>query len=592
MSPTDSDIEVMADFKMVPDTPFWEMPGFLFDAETVEEIQEHKKKIWKALICPDYTSVPKGSRNRANPEEITKTRVQNNIALLFRALLFFSDHHPSPSYWKDLSPDTFSGCGETTIKLLEGIFVHARRAYADSKGRRRRSNVAMYADKYISFLDWAGGDVSTSDLSKVELRDSWAELKKKGALFNLAQHRPNDVEDDSTDEEPLTLPGESLEQHKSKKRKKTTSGPVTPRKSTRRSSVSGPSKPSADPSKTSTGPSRTGPPTSSTRPSIRSVRVVSPSSSPPTLRFDSSVGLSSEISTAETVSSPILGSALANNGDTQREPLKKVHQRMRVIDITIGEHSDILASHTNAIESLRADIGLHKGGKAAGLVSTVAEAVAGVLEKKKQSYITHVAAAKVNAAKGPLEEKLATLDSKILDYVGKIAVAESKRSDMETKLDRVSKKLELMGSTSGHEKLQKKVKRYRDDHKSLARDVTSRLLKLERNVDRSGPAGAAEESEEDEDRQNHARSNDSRFAMLEKQIADLKQVNVSLTKRVADLEKGNEAGQRRDNYYSRDNYDNRDSHQRRDSYNTSMVGLNRGSRPNGQMNNGQGIRRC
>lgn len=80
--------------------------------------------------------------------------------------------------------------------------------------------------------------------------------------------------------------------------------------------------------------------------------------------------------------------------------------------------------------------------------------------------------------------------------------------------------------------------------------------------------------------------------MLEKQIIDLKQVNISLIKRVVDFEKGNEVGQCRDNYYSRDNYDNRDSYQRRDSYNMSMVGLNCGLRFNGQMNNGQGIRCC
>lgn len=169
----------------------------------------------------------------------------------------------------------------------------------------------------------------------------------------------------------------------------------------------------------------------------------------------------------EIVSFLIFGLVLVNNGDIQCELFKKVYQCMRVIDIIIGEYLDIFVFYINVIESLRVDIGFYKGGKVVGFVFIVVEVVVGVLEKKKQLYIIYVVVVKVNVVKGFLEEKFVIFDFKILDYVGKVVVVEFKCSDMEIKFDRVSKKLELMGSIFGYEKFQKKVKWYCDDYKSF-----------------------------------------------------------------------------------------------------------------------------
>ncbi|KAK0665288.1 hypothetical protein QBC41DRAFT_15470 [Cercophora samala] len=566
---SDSEIEVMADFRVVPDTPFWEVPGFLFEAESVERIESQKKRIWKALICPDYTTMPKGSANNAKPEQITKLRVRNNVALLFRALLFFCDYRHSPTYWTGLSPDTFSGSGEEIMRLLERTYVQARRAYVkQAKESRMRSYVALYADKYIEFLDSADEDLDSPSLTKTELRDHWAELKKKGALMNLSQHKPNDIEDDSSDDELLTLPGERLaaESRKSNKRKNPATAPVTPRPSKRQSTSS--TRPSTNSTRTATASVQTT--TKSTRPSARSVRVVSPPSSPPIPRFDSATGLSpaisSEVSDAESFSSPIFGRGTPS-APAAEIAQRKTNQRFTIIDSEINNHSITLKTHGIAIESLKADIALQQGRKQpAELTTAVDDVIERKLKEKKQAYTTRVVANQVNAVKVNLGERLESLDSKLEGCVGKIAVEGSKRKDIEAELGKVRKNLELV-KRSGHSghglgKLEKKVKRYRNDHKTLARDVTSRLVSLENHATRAESSDAVGESGGDEDRPNSSRSTESRLATLEEEIVSLKLANERLTNRIVALEKRGEP-------------------QRWDSYNSRMAELNR-SRPREQ----------
>ncbi|KAK4201670.1 hypothetical protein QBC40DRAFT_222834 [Triangularia verruculosa] len=489
-----SDIEVMADFREVPDYPFWKVPGFLFDEEIVEEITRHEKKIWKALICPDHTSIPKGSSINSKPEKITGLRVRNNVALLFRALLFFCDFHPSPTYWMHLSPATFPGSGDTIIKLLESLFVRGRRAYIALNGARTSSNVALYADKYIKFLDSAGNLRDASGLTRIELRDKWAVLKKKGALINLSQHRPSNLEDDGSDDEPLTLPGERSEKTSAKKRKNPPTAPVTPNR---------PKRPS----------------TSSARRSSRTVRVVAPSSSPPLPRFDSAIGFSSgfsPISEGDSVDSPVFGPGT---------PSRKINERVQSMDLKISKQEATLVAHSNAIESLKVDVSLRKQGKTAtGLTTTVKETVGRIEkleEKKKKSekYTTQVVRERLDVFKAGNDERLgvmdARIDSTLESCAAKHALEVTKRNGIGKGLDRLNAK---------YSKLREAVKRHRDDHKKLGREINHRLEQLE---DEESDAESDQNSdtdpvEEEEPTEVGSSSVKSRLALMEEEVAALK----------------------------------------------------------------------
>ncbi|KAK4175788.1 hypothetical protein QBC36DRAFT_353766 [Triangularia setosa] len=500
---TDSEVEVMADFRVIPDTPFWEIPGFLFEAETVEEVEEHKKRIWKALICPDYTSMPNGSSQNSTPETVIKHRVRNNVALLFRGLTFFKDFHFRSRYFADLSADIFPGSGATTIKMLEKVFVQARRAYVKVHGARKASKVAPFADTYIKFLDSPGGDMIATTSKKPEVREKWSALKKRGALFNLAQHRPDDVEDSSDDDEILTLPGEKRPNPTSKKRKKPKSAPQTP------------SRPAKRPS------------TSSVRYSTHRARVLSPSSSPPLTRFDSAIGLMSDSTNVSEdeliISSPIYSPDTASFPNS-RSADRKITERLQIMDLKISKQEASLVAHDNSIESLKIDASLWNEGRApAQLTATVKGVVARLetLEGKKkgsEKYISQVVKDQLNPIKAWNEEKLNALDAR-LDFkldacVRNLAVEESKRRDFKTTLDKLGVR---------QDNLRDAVKRHRGDHKKLARDLNLRLEELENGRHESGSDQATDSEEgDDEAGSNPAKS---RIAVLEQELAALRQTN-------------------------------------------------------------------
>ncbi|KAK0716645.1 hypothetical protein B0T21DRAFT_426057 [Apiosordaria backusii] len=488
---SDSEIEVMADFKTAPDGPFWEIPGFLFDDSIVADIEKHsKQKIWKALISPDYTRMPQGSSQNSNPEAVIKNRVRNNVALLFRGLNFFKDFHSAPKYYEQLSPDTLSRSGKGTIEALERIY----------------------------FLDSAPGNMIPASLKKPELRDKWAALKKRGALFNLAQHSPDDVEDDSSDDsddEVLTLPGERRNNTTTKKRKQSTSAPRTP------------SRPSKRPS------------TSSARRSARTVRVVSPPSSPPVPRFDSAIGLTSDsthISEDESMMSSSIYSPETPSMLDSRSAHRKITERLRVIDLEMSQQAATLIRHTNSIESLKIDISLQNGTQVpTQLNSTVKSAVARIekLEEKKKSnegYITHVVKDQLKAIKTRYDEKLGAfdskLDSKLEACVRNLAVEESKRKDIKTSLAKLNMR---------HEKLQDAVKRHRGHHKKLAQNVVTRLGKLEKDRRDAGSDGSTDSEEEDE-HQRSPNSDKSCIAKLQTELATLRQANEKQNARLVLLE--------------------------------------------------------
>ena len=176
-----------------PHEPFWELGGFDFTISLARESQCELSVA--ALYKRDYTT---GELSAKRPSKVNYHRlILNNVALLFRALLFCKDYHPSHNFWKTATQFGLQ-LGISHTQTIANLFVQARKLYL--RGSRSCPNeLARLVDEWVAYLERSPPRAD----AKLRIRLSWNILKQqwdgmwnRGELINCGlefAHHPGTV---------------------------------------------------------------------------------------------------------------------------------------------------------------------------------------------------------------------------------------------------------------------------------------------------------------------------------------------------------------------------------------------------------------
>ncbi|KAK4192375.1 hypothetical protein QBC35DRAFT_552850 [Podospora australis] len=412
-----------------PNWPFWEIEGFHFDDSTVEELAKKVKLVWSALCKSEFTNIPGTSKSYQHSRAVIKLRVQNNVAVVFRALLFFGDLYEAHDFHGRIAELMPPQVGKVTFQLLAKAYSQARKNHVRLWGSVTQSPVALLADEWDAHVAGFVRDISAPTPNISDLTKDWDDLKQRGGLINLGQqtlwtrniaHHPKDrpdvvVLDDSPDNSPQlpTATRAVAEPSRSNNKRKVRTDPITPRK------------PSAK---------RRAPATATPRAN----RTVEFASSPPLPRLPSgntSLGLSPSPSSIQTPDTQRPSGARDNTASTQ----------IRSLDLAISGLKTTVASLSNRVNAVEVDLGLRQGPESVvKQIETRVQELDQKLNKKhsaQDGYVSNRVKIAVAAALLPSEQQIKTFSEKLDKFGETLAVEKNQREQSETEIQGKLRKL-------------------------------------------------------------------------------------------------------------------------------------------------------
>jgi len=124
-------------------------------------------------------------------------RIRNNVAVQFRAMLFFKELYGSPEFWYQVSTGTLQG-PRGFAPMVQRTYVEARKAYLQSPadGITVPNQTAKLVDEWIEFSRTDGSLPCKIPADRVQtegdkLRREWEAAHKKRELYDLGEALPS-----------------------------------------------------------------------------------------------------------------------------------------------------------------------------------------------------------------------------------------------------------------------------------------------------------------------------------------------------------------------------------------------------------------
>lgn len=170
-----------------PFDPYWELEGFDFRRLVLPEYGDSMRR---ALHRHDFTTHTSAEEMHSPSQAVYSRRVCNNVAVLFRAMLYCKDVYPQAVFW----PRVQSCCRLPDAQVavsIGNIFLDARKAYLRT-GQARPNGAAIFVDQWIAFLDSArrraGFRLQTPARVPWHTRlQEWAGMRARGDLTDAGQ---------------------------------------------------------------------------------------------------------------------------------------------------------------------------------------------------------------------------------------------------------------------------------------------------------------------------------------------------------------------------------------------------------------------
>ncbi len=161
-----------------PHEPFWELDGFDFTIS--RDLVSQCRLAIITLYEQDWSTRTFSGRH---PSKYWCERlISNNMALLFRALLFCKDHHTSTRFWNTAQHLSLEH-RTSFAKPLANLFVQARKAYLRS-ARGCPNEPARLVDAWVEFLERIPKPNASPLPSWKALSQQWYAMRNKGEFIN------------------------------------------------------------------------------------------------------------------------------------------------------------------------------------------------------------------------------------------------------------------------------------------------------------------------------------------------------------------------------------------------------------------------
>ncbi|KAK3346108.1 hypothetical protein B0T25DRAFT_268843 [Lasiosphaeria hispida] len=180
-----------------PDWPFTTLDGFKF-----RHVSKETRTMLEALVrCSKFTSLP--SHVRACSREDYALRFQNNVSVVFKALMLNGEFYGACEFWDRIREDNrgFS-LSTAAFKGITQFWIQARNTYIRNASLSRRrgavpgvTETARLVDEWLAATTKSSTrgtgssfEPSTSQLAAWDvIRRTWVQMCQDGSLKNVSQ---------------------------------------------------------------------------------------------------------------------------------------------------------------------------------------------------------------------------------------------------------------------------------------------------------------------------------------------------------------------------------------------------------------------